>query len=131
MDSLYILSLLKMLFALSLVLGIMLGAVYVLKKLGNQGRMEFGPGGGINVVTVKYLDTKTAIIIVDIFNRFYVLGVTGNNITLIDEITDNETISKFKQTRTYATKIDYKNPRVTPFSLDSWISDLRRRFVKQ
>ncbi|MCX7817084.1 MAG: flagellar biosynthetic protein FliO [Syntrophales bacterium] len=131
MDSYYIISFLKMLFALSLVLGIMLGAVYLLRKLGKQGQMGFAPGGSINVITVRYLDPKTAIMVVDVFNRIYVLGVSGNNITLIDEITDSETISKLKQAKNYETQYASKTPKLSSFSFQLWISDLRRRLVGQ
>ncbi len=95
----FILSILKMLSALALVLGLMVAALYVLKKFMNK------TGGGVEgdefvkIISTRYLGPKSSIVILDVLGRVIVVGVTNQQIAPLAEIEDRESLDRLKTLR--------------------------------
>jgi flagellar protein FliO/FliZ len=95
----FILSILKMLSALALVLGLMVVAMYFLRKFMNK------TGGGVEtdelvkIVSTRYLGPKSSIVILDVLGRVVVVGVTNQQISLLTEIDDRESLDRLKTLR--------------------------------
>ena len=75
----------KMLFALFMVLGIILGFAYVLKKLGTK-TMATGSQEIISVLEMVPILNKWYIILLKVGTKFYLVGLTENSINLIAEL---------------------------------------------
>jgi len=90
MDYSYVASFVKMLFALAFVLGIMLGALYLLKRLAGHNLGGGDPESLINVLSTRYVGPKSAIMMVDVAGRVIIVGVTVNAINLLGEIEDEK-----------------------------------------
>lgn len=126
MEGSYLLSFLKMIFALIFVLGIMLAAVYVLKRLTGDP-MVTNRGGTIRVVAAKHVAPKTSIIIVNCLDRFLVLGVTPGSVNLLTELTESESTAirteEISIPRLPGNTINY------PF-LETFLGSIKKRRIK-
>jgi len=76
-------SLMKMILALSILLALLLGGLYLFKrymgkKIGIAGRKE-----GIKIVTSAYIGPKKSIALVDISGERIVVGITPNHISML------------------------------------------------
>jgi flagellar protein FliO/FliZ len=89
MDYSYLASFLKMLFALAVVLGVMLGALYLLKRIAGRN-LAGGPESLIQILSTRHLGPKSSITMVDVAGRIIVLGVTANAINLLGEFEDEQ-----------------------------------------
>jgi flagellar protein FliO/FliZ len=95
----FILSILKMLSALALVLGLMVVAMFFLRKFMSK------TGGGVEsdelvkIVSTRYLGPKSSIVILDVLGRVVVVGVTNQQISLLTEIDDRESLDRLKTLR--------------------------------
>ncbi|HPC73941.1 MAG TPA: flagellar biosynthetic protein FliO [Syntrophales bacterium] len=95
----FILSILKMLSALALVLGLMVVAMYFLRRFMSK------TGGGVEndefvkIVSTRYLGPKNSIVILDVLDRVIVVGVTNQQIALLAEIDDRESLDRLKTLR--------------------------------
>lgn len=97
MDYSYVASFVKMLFALTFVLGIMLGALYLLKRLAGHNLGGGDPESLINVLSTRYVGPKSAIMMVDVAGRVIIVGVTVNAINLLGEIADDKTVAQIRE----------------------------------
>ncbi|HOK06401.1 MAG TPA: flagellar biosynthetic protein FliO [Syntrophales bacterium] len=97
MEPSYLTSFLKMLFALALVLGIMVGAVYLLKRLTGQTGPGLGEGIGIDVVSARPMGPKGAVMILRVLDRVLVVGVTDQAINLLAEIADEKGLERLRR----------------------------------
>jgi len=82
-------SLLKMLAALTIVLGLMIGAMYILKRFllqTNQGRDD---GPAIRVLATRYLGPKNSIMLVDVLGQLVVIGLSNQQMSLLTAISDS------------------------------------------
>jgi flagellar protein FliO/FliZ len=95
----FILSILKMLSALALVLGLMVVAMYFLKKFMNR------TGGGIEtdefvkIISTRYLGPKNSIVILDVLGHVIVVGISSQQISMLTEIDDRESLDRLKTMR--------------------------------
>ncbi len=99
MDYSYIASFAKMLFALAIVLGIMLGAVYLLKRITQHTAPRAGLEGPIDILATRYLGPKSSIMMLDVTGRILIVGVTANGINLLTEIDDQKTVERIRAER--------------------------------
>jgi flagellar protein FliO/FliZ len=89
-------SFLKMLAALAVVLGLLVGAMYFFRRLLQQA-----PAGGydtmaINVVAARYLGPKSSIMLIEVLGKFIVIGIANNQMSHLATITDPEALEQFK-----------------------------------
>lgn len=101
MDYAYLASFLKMLFALAVVLGLMLGALYLLKRIAGHNLVAGGPESLIHILSTRYVGPKSSIMMVDVAGKVIVLGVTANAIHLLGEFED-ERIKAMIRERSHA-----------------------------
>jgi flagellar protein FliO/FliZ len=85
-------SFLKMISALAITLGIMIIAIYLLKKaIKRTGVIN---DGLIKILSTKYLGPKNSIMLIDILGDILVIGVSSNQISLLTKIVDNDSLEK-------------------------------------
>ncbi len=89
-------ALLKMIAALALVLGIMIGLAFLVRRFFQQAGLAAPDGSAINILTVKYLGPKSSIMIVDILGQAVVIGVTNQQMSYITTIDDVVSLDKLK-----------------------------------
>jgi flagellar biosynthetic protein FliO len=89
-------SLFKMLSALAVVLGIMIGGTYIIKKFLLPTTSDAGEGAPINVVATRYLGPKSSIMLIDVLGNIIVVGVTNNQMSFLTSISDPTSIEKLK-----------------------------------
>jgi flagellar protein FliO/FliZ len=85
-----------MIFALAVILGLLLGAVYFLKKFLPNTAPGFADNSIINVVSTRYLGPKSSIMIVEILGKVVVIGVSSDKLSYLTEISGNEALEKLK-----------------------------------
>lgn len=97
MDSISFLpSFLKMLFALAVVIGIMLGAMYFFRRVLQQAPAGADAGQAINIVAARYLGPRSSIMVVEILGRLVVIGLSHNQMSFLTTISDPEALSRLK-----------------------------------
>jgi len=86
----------KMLAALAVVLGLLVGAMYFSRRMLQQP-----PAGGcdtmaINVVAARYLGPKSSIMLVEVLGKFILIGLANNQMSHLATITDPEALEEFR-----------------------------------
>ena len=83
----------RMLLILAFVILCIYGLFFLLKKAGSQ---KYDENDLVNIVSTKQLAANKLLQIVEIGNHVIVVGVSDNNISMITEITDKETIDRIR-----------------------------------
>lgn len=83
----------KMLGGMALVLGLMFGLYWLLKRWA-PGRMTGGMGGGLRLVGRLPLGPRKFVGLVEVAGRVLVLGITEQKISLLATIDDTEKIKE-------------------------------------
>ena len=89
-------SFLKMLFALAVVMGLLVGAMCFFKRVLQQTSARSQGHGAINIVTSRYLGPKSSIMLVDVLGKLIVVGVTATQMSYLVTISDAEALEKLK-----------------------------------
>lgn len=89
-------SFLNMIFALAVILGLLLGAVYLLKKFLPNAAPGLVDNSIINVVASRYLGPKSSVMIVEILGKVVVIGVSADKLSYLTEISGEEALAKLK-----------------------------------
>ena len=92
-------ALLKILFALAVVLGLMFAAGYLMRRFMNHPSSGRRDGSLIQVVSTRYLGPKSSILLVDVLGKGIVLGVSNGQMTLLAGIEDSQALEKMKTIR--------------------------------
>ncbi len=93
MDFSFFTALLKMLFALAIVLGLLMGTVYLLKRF-------LAPAGGgdegqaIRILAARSLGPKCSILVVDILGKVVALGVTAAQVSVLADLDDPAALAR-------------------------------------
>ena len=90
-------SFLKMIFALSIVLGIMIAAAYFFRKFLGRSVATSDESAMINVVATRYLGPKSSIMLVDVLGELIVLGISNNQMSVLTTISDPGARQKIKE----------------------------------
>lgn len=85
-----------MIFALAIVLGLMIGAMYVLKVFMRRTSPAADASSLIRVIASHYLGPKSRIILVEVPQQVIVVGLSGQQMTPLAHIQDPLTIAKMK-----------------------------------
>jgi flagellar protein FliO/FliZ len=96
MDAAILISFIKMLFALAIVLGLMMGAVYLVKRYVPQNPGGWKDKSIINIVASRYLGPKNSIMLVEILGKVIVIGVSSTQISHLATISEMEALDKLK-----------------------------------
>jgi flagellar biosynthetic protein FliO len=89
-------ALLKMIAALALVLGIMIGLAFLVRRFFQQTGLTTPDGSAINILTVKYLGPKSSIMIVDILGQAVVIGMSNQQMSYITTLDGLDALEKLK-----------------------------------
>jgi flagellar protein FliO/FliZ len=92
-------SILKMVSALAVVLGIMLAGLWVVRKLMKKTGTGVDDGHAIRILSTRYLGPKSSIMLVDVLGSVIVVGVTTSQISMLTTITDEESLESLKSPR--------------------------------
>jgi flagellar protein FliO/FliZ len=92
-------SILKMVSALAVVLGIMLAGLWAVRKLMKKTGTGVDDGHAIRILSTRYLGPKSSIMLVDVLGSVIVVGVTTSQISMLTTITDEESLESLKSTR--------------------------------
>lgn len=77
-------AILSTLFALILVIGIIFGVYWFMKKIPMQGR--FTTGKYLRVVDRVMLSTDQSLLIAEVNGKYYLLGASSHGINLLDQL---------------------------------------------
>ena len=103
-------SFLKMIFALAIVLGLLIGVMYFIKNFMQRTAPSSDNTALINILSSRYLGPKSSIILVEVMEQVIVVGISGQQMTPLARIDDPLSIAKIKAQR--------MNPPTSPFSGD-------------
>jgi flagellar protein FliO/FliZ len=97
MDSAILPSFLKMLFALAIVLGLMVGSVYFFRRYLPRSSGGLNDHSLINIMASRYLGPKSSIMLVEILGKVIVIGISPNQMSHLETISDVDALDKLKQ----------------------------------
>jgi len=95
-------SFLKMIFALAIVLGLLIGVMYFIKNFMQRTAPSAEDQSLINILSSRYLGPKSSIILVEVMDQVIVVGISGQQMTPLARIDDPLAVSKIKGLRTSA-----------------------------
>jgi len=88
-----------MLAALAVVIAMMIGAMYFIKKYFYQSPAAAGESALIHVISSCHLGPKNSILLVEVLGQAMLLGVTDHQMSILATITDPEALEKLKDIR--------------------------------
>jgi flagellar biosynthetic protein FliO len=83
--------------ALAVVLGIMIAAVYFLKKFIKGGGTGIDDGKFIKIISTRYIGPKCSIMLMDVLSNIIVVGIANNQITMLTTISDPKSLEHLKE----------------------------------
>jgi flagellar protein FliO/FliZ len=91
-------SLLKIVSALAVTVGVMIMIAYLFKKIMNRGRGSVS-GEWMRILSSQYLAPKSSIMLVDVLGRIMVISISNGTVSLLTEIMDPEALEHLKDVR--------------------------------
>ncbi|MEE9912675.1 MAG: flagellar biosynthetic protein FliO [Deltaproteobacteria bacterium] len=92
-------SFLKMIFALAIVLGLLIGVMYFIKNFMQRSAPSADNQALINILSSRYLGPKSSIILLEVMEQVIVVGISGQQMTLLARIDDPLSVAKIKAER--------------------------------
>jgi len=89
-------SFLKMIFALAVVLGLMIGVMYFVKNFLQRPVPSGNQQDLINILYSKYLGPKSSIMLIEVMDQLIVVGISGQQMTTLAHIDDPLFVEKIK-----------------------------------
>ncbi len=89
-------SLVKMVSALAVVLGIMIAAIYLLKKYIKREGTGVDDGKFIKIISTRYIGPKCSIMLMVVLSNIIVVGLANNQITMLTTISDPQALEHLK-----------------------------------
>ena len=108
-------SFLKMIFALAVVLGLLIGVMYFVKRFMQQTGTDSDNQSLINVISSKYLGPKSRIILVEVIDKILVVGVSHQQMTTLASIEDPLAIAKIKTSKASLRKVDFPGSKLAKY----------------
>ncbi len=97
MDSIsFFWSFFKMLAALAIVIALMIGSMYLLKKYFYQPSAAINGNSMIRIISTCHLSPKNSILLVDVLGQVMLLGVSNHQMSILGTITDPDAMENFK-----------------------------------
>jgi len=88
-------SLLKIVSALAVTVGIMIVVAYLFKKIVKRGS-EIDNDDLIKILSAKYLGPKSSMMLVDVLGNIMVIGISSSGISMLTEIVDPESLERLR-----------------------------------
>ncbi|MEN6619944.1 MAG: flagellar biosynthetic protein FliO [Smithella sp.] len=107
-------SFLKMIFALAVVLGLLIGLMYFVKAFMQQ-TSPASDGQVINVISSKYLGPKNRIILIEVLGQLLVVGISNQQMTTLATIDDPQALTKIKTGIVNSGTIDFAGSKLAKY----------------
>jgi flagellar biosynthetic protein FliO len=91
-------SLLKMLFALAIVIGLIATTMHILRKYLNPPSVS-RDGSLIQIISTRYIGPKCSIMLIEILGTVIVLGLANGQMTVLATISDDQALEIMKTVR--------------------------------
>jgi len=85
-----------MLLALAIVLGMMVGSMYFIKKILHSTSPAMDRGTLIRILASRYLGPKNSILVVDVAGQIIVVGLSNQQMNVLTTISDKEVLDKLR-----------------------------------
>ena len=85
-----------MLAALAVVIAMMIGVMYLLKKYFYQSPVAINGNTMIRIISTSYLSPKNRILLVEVLGQVMLLGLSNHQMSILGTITDPEALENFK-----------------------------------
>jgi len=85
-----------MLVALAIVLGMMIGTMYFIKKILHSTSPAMNSGSLIKILASRYLGPKNSILIVDVAGEIIVVGLSNSQMSMLTTISDKDALDKLR-----------------------------------
>jgi flagellar protein FliO/FliZ len=85
-----------MLAALSIVIALMIGAMYLLKKYFYQPSAAINGNSMIHILSTCHLSPKNSILLVEVLGQVMLLGVSNHQMSILGTITDPDAMENIK-----------------------------------
>ena len=108
-------SFLKMIFALAIVLGLLIGGMYFVKRFLQQASPSANNQALINIISTKYLGPKSSIILVEVLDQIIVVGISGQQMTTLACIDDPDAVAKIKDKRINSPGINFPGNKLAKY----------------
>jgi flagellar protein FliO/FliZ len=108
-------SFLKMIFALAIVLGLLIGGMYFVKRFLQQASPSANNQALINIISTKYLGPKNSIILVEVLDQIIVVGISGQQMTTLACIDDPDAVTKIKDSRKNTPGINFPGNKLAKY----------------
>jgi flagellar protein FliO/FliZ len=92
-------SFLKMIFALAIVLGLLFGVMYFVKRFMSQVAPASDNQALINILSSRYLGPKSSIILVEVMDQVIVVGISNQQMTALACIDNPLAVAEIKAKR--------------------------------
>jgi flagellar biosynthetic protein FliO len=116
MDTISLLSsFLKMVFALAIVLGILVGVMYFVKRFMQQAGPATDNQALINIISTKYLGPKNSIVLVEVLDQIIVVGIAGQQMTALACIDDPLSLAKIKNSSSNSRQIAFPGSKLAKY----------------
>ena len=113
-------SLVKMISALAVVLGIMIAAMYFVKKFMKGTASGIDDGKFIKIISTRYIGPKCSIMLIDVLSSIIVISMANNQITMLTTISDPKSLECLK---------DFDRGKKNPASLFDNLSSYRSKLM--
>lgn len=115
----------NLLISLLFIIGLIYLTIIALKYFYGKSILLFKSQGVIKIIAKEYIDSKKIIYLVDVANKILIIGSGNNELVLLSEITDKETVENIRQQADeYISK--YRLKKEIKFS-----DNLKSTYVKQ
>lgn len=111
-------SLVKMISALAVVVGIMIAAMYCIKKYMKGAGTGIDDGRFIKVLSTRYIGPKCSIMLVDVLDSVIAIGLANNQITMLTTISDPKSLERLS---------DLEREKKNPISLFNNLASYRSK----
>jgi len=108
-------SFLKMIFALAIVLGVLIGGMYFVKKFMQQMNPSSDNQGLINIISTKYMGPKNKIVLVEVLDQLIVLGISNQQMTALSSIDDPLALAKIRAQRADSGIMDFPGNKLAKY----------------
>jgi flagellar biosynthetic protein FliO len=111
----YVSSFLKMIFALAIVLGLLFGVMYFVKRFMQQVAPAADNQTLINIIASRYLGPKSSIILVEVMDQVIVVGISNQQMTTLACIDDPLAIAGMKAKRAHSPVMNSPVDKITKY----------------
>jgi flagellar protein FliO/FliZ len=120
-------SFLKMIFALAVVLGLLVGVMYFMKIFMQQTCSVSDNQDLIHVISSKYLGPKNRIILVEVLDQVLVVGICNQQMTTLGTIEDHSALTKIKAHMINSRIVDFPQSKLAKYISQLSLSSNKRK----